>query len=117
MQLKECCSWPCRAGPFRAPGSGSSSIPGKASSLPSWSWGWCWDWPRGGLKGDSPMAEFAAAQPAPAPSLRELVKRHPLPSYFVIAYVGSWILGWLVVLSQRGLKVITIPDGLDLVLF
>src|SRR5262245_1156732 len=63
------------------------------------------------------MAELAGAQAASTPSLRYLVARHPLPSYFAIAYLGSWLLAVPLALSQRGLKVIAIPDGLALVMF
>jgi membrane protease YdiL (CAAX protease family) len=63
------------------------------------------------------VAELAAAQPAPTSSLRETVGHHPLIAYFVIAYLGSWLLSVPLALSQRGLKVIVLPDGLDLVMF
>jgi membrane protease YdiL (CAAX protease family) len=63
------------------------------------------------------MAELAAAQPAPTPSLRDLVNRHPLTTYFAVAYAGSWLLAVPLALSQRGLQVIALPDGLDLVMF
>ncbi len=63
------------------------------------------------------MAELAAAQPAPGPSLPALVRRHPLTAYFTISYLGAWLPAVPLALSQRGLGVIAIPDGLALTLF
>jgi membrane protease YdiL (CAAX protease family) len=63
------------------------------------------------------MAELAAAPPSPTASLRAVVRRHPLTAYFLIAYLGCWLLVVPLVFSQRGLQVLTIPDSLALALF
>ncbi len=45
------------------------------------------------------------------------IKRHPLASFFVLAYAFSWVFSIPIMLSQRGLGLFTLPDPLLLVLF
>lgn len=51
------------------------------------------------------------------PGLQALVRRRPLIAYFVLAYLGTWLLFAPVVLSQRGLGLLSIPDALGIILF
>src|SRR5919199_6049530 len=44
----------------------------------------------------------ATAQPAPGSSLKRLVVRHPLVSYFVLAFAGAWIFQIPLLLAQNG---------------
>jgi membrane protease YdiL (CAAX protease family) len=46
-----------------------------------------------------------------------LIRRHPLPAFFVLAYVGAWLFIAPILLSQMALKVLEIPDALLLGLF
>jgi uncharacterized protein len=45
------------------------------------------------------------------------MKQHPLPAFFALAYGLTWILVVPIVLSQRGVGLINLPDPLLLVLF
>jgi len=45
------------------------------------------------------------------------MKRHPLVAYFSIAYAFTWILVIPITLSQRGLGLFSLPDGLLFALF
>ena len=45
------------------------------------------------------------------------MKRHPLVSYFTLAYVLTWILVIPIVLSQRGLKFFNLREPLLLAMF
>jgi membrane protease YdiL (CAAX protease family) len=66
-----------------------------------------------------PAATSSTAEPLPIRrwTLWTMARRHPLTVYFAIAYLGAWIPAVSLALSQRGLKVIAIPDGLALGLF
>jgi membrane protease YdiL (CAAX protease family) len=44
------------------------------------------------------------------------VRRHPLIAYFVLAYALTWVTTLPLVLSQRGLGVVNLPEGLLLIL-
>src|SRR6266536_1554909 len=46
-----------------------------------------------------------------------LIRRHPLPAFFVLAYLGAWLFIAPILLSQMALKVLEIPDALLLGLF
>src|SRR5512139_1098084 len=45
------------------------------------------------------------------------IKRHPVTSFFVLAFIGTWTLYVPVLLSPRGLGLINIPDGLVFAMF
>jgi membrane protease YdiL (CAAX protease family) len=45
------------------------------------------------------------------------IKRHPVTAFFVIAFLGTWMLFVPILLSSRGLGLINIPDGLGFALF
>jgi membrane protease YdiL (CAAX protease family) len=45
------------------------------------------------------------------------IRRHPVTAFFIMAFVGTWLLYLLVLLSPRGLGLISLPDGLVFVLF
>src|SRR5919202_1034734 len=56
----------------------------------------------------------ATAQPAPGSSLKRLVARHPLVSYFVLAVAGAWIFQIPLLLAQNGFGFLpwTLPTDL-----
>ena len=56
----------------------------------------------------------ATAQPAPGSSLKRLVARHPLVSYFVLAFAGAWIFQIPLLLAQNGFGFLpwTLPTDL-----
>jgi membrane protease YdiL (CAAX protease family) len=45
------------------------------------------------------------------------MRRHPLSAYFILAFALAWVFTIPIVLSQRGLGWVSLPDGLLLVLF
>ncbi len=45
------------------------------------------------------------------------VKRHPLVSYFILAFAGAWVFIAPILLSQRAWGVLTLPEPLLLILF
>jgi len=45
------------------------------------------------------------------------IRRHPVTAFFVLAFVGTWLLFVPILLSSRGLGLINIPDGLGFALF
>ena len=47
--------------------------------------------------------------------LKAFAKRHPLTAYFVLAYALTWIFVIPIMLSQRGLGIVNLPDPLLLV--
>lgn len=49
--------------------------------------------------------------------LRTLIRRDPLTAYFVIAFLGTWLIFLPLLLSDRGLGIIHMPDGLAFVIF
>src|SRR5436305_15278421 len=49
--------------------------------------------------------------------LAGLIRRHPLPAFFAMAYAGAWLFVAPILLSQMALKVLNIPDPLLLGLF
>ena len=59
----------------------------------------------------------AVSERAGRPGLQALLQRRPLIAYFVLAYLGTWLVFAPVVVSQRGLGLLTIPDALGLILF
>src|SRR5436305_118390 len=54
------------------------------------------------------------SQPAPSSPLKALVHRHPLLSFFVIAFAGAWLAVVPLLLARNGfgLLPITLPDQL-----
>ncbi len=56
------------------------------------------------------------AVPAKA-GLAASITRHPLVAYFTLAFAGTWILFVPILLSGRGLGLISIPDAAGLILF
>jgi membrane protease YdiL (CAAX protease family) len=52
-----------------------------------------------------------------AAGLRGWIKAHPLPAYFVLAFALTWLFVVPIVLSQRGLNIVTLPDTPLLILF
>lgn len=59
------------------------------------------------------------AQPARPRSLRSLLRRHPLASYFVLAFAGTWLVLLLPLLGGNGLGLLsyTLPDVAAMLLF
>lgn len=49
--------------------------------------------------------------------LAGLIRRHPLPAFFAMAYAGAWLFIAPILLSQMAFKFLNIPDPLLLVLF
>lgn len=58
-----------------------------------------------------------SSAPGTSPGLAASIKRHPVTSFFVIAFLGTWTLFVPILLSSRGLGLINIPDGLGFALF
>jgi membrane protease YdiL (CAAX protease family) len=44
--------------------------------------------------------------------LKAFAKSHPLTAYFILAYAGMWVFVIPIMLSQRGLGIINLPDAL-----
>lgn len=66
------------------------------------------------------MSALQASTPTSFPvtsGLSGWMKRHPLVAYFVLAYTFTWILVIPITLSQRGLGLFSLPDGLLFALF
>ncbi len=49
--------------------------------------------------------------------LTQLAWRRPLLTYFILVFAITWILVLPIMLSQRGLGILNLPDALLLVLF
>jgi membrane protease YdiL (CAAX protease family) len=45
------------------------------------------------------------------------IKRHPLPAYFIMAFAGTWILVIPLLLSQKGLGLLALPDVVAFALY
>ena len=52
------------------------------------------------------MSSATAASPASAARLKQLVQSHPLISFFVLAYLGTWLCLAPMVLGQDGLRLL-----------
>jgi membrane protease YdiL (CAAX protease family) len=63
------------------------------------------------------MATLTTARPAPGLSLKQLIIRYPLISYFILAFAGAWLFIAPIMVSQRGLGLITVPEPMLLALF
>jgi uncharacterized protein len=63
--------------------------------------------------GDSP----AAAQAPASPGLRGWIKQHPLVAYFLIAFGATWLCMAPIVVSQRGLNLLALPEEILAILF
>ena len=61
------------------------------------------------------MTTISSVSSIPESGLKTLAKRYPLISYFALAYALTWIFVVPIMLSQRGLRVINLPDPLLLV--
>lgn len=59
----------------------------------------------------------AAAAPQPAPPLRTLLARHPLVSFFVLAYLGAWVFLLVPILFDSGLGLIPVTLPVPALLF
>ncbi len=59
----------------------------------------------------------AQAAPSGTAGLVNWVKRHPLVAYFILAFAGAWVFIAPILLSQRALGVITLPEPLLLIFF
>jgi len=65
----------------------------------------------------TPSISVAQTAPSRFAGLISWVKRHPLVAYFILAFAGAWVFITPILLSQRGLGLITLPDPLLLILF
>ena len=61
------------------------------------------------------MTTISSVSSIPESGLKALAKRYPLISYFALAYALTWIFVIPIMLSQRGMGVINLPDPLLLV--
>ena len=59
-------------------------------------------------------ATTAAPQPAPVSPLRGLLIRHPLVSFFTLAYALTWLAWSPWFLSEDGVGLLPKPQGLQL---
>ena len=58
------------------------------------------------------MTTISSVAPAQESGLKAFAKRHPLVSYFTMAYAFTWILVIPIMLSQMGLGLINLPEPL-----
>ena len=66
----------------------------------------------------SPASDSSAsAQPPAGAGLRGWIKQHPLVAYFLIAFGATWLCMAPIVVSQRALNLLSLPEPLLLVLF
>ena len=63
------------------------------------------------------MSTMQSASSTEATGFKGWVIRHPLIAYFVLAYALTWVFVIPILLSQRGLNLVTLPDELLLILF
>jgi membrane protease YdiL (CAAX protease family) len=61
--------------------------------------------------------QASAVSVTPTSGLSAWMKRHPLIAYFSMAYAFTWILVIPITLSQRGLGLFSLPEGLLFALF
>lgn len=61
------------------------------------------------------MTTASALASAHEGRLKAFAKRHPLTAYFVLAYALTWVFVIPIMLSQRGLGIVNLPDALLLV--
>ena len=61
------------------------------------------------------MTTISSAASMQESGFRAFAKRHPLTTYFALAYALTWIFVIPIMLSQRGLGIINLPDPLLLV--
>jgi membrane protease YdiL (CAAX protease family) len=53
----------------------------------------------------------------PISGLAHWIRKHPLPAYFILAFAGAWFFIAPILLSQKALGVVTLPEELLLALF
>ena len=58
------------------------------------------------------MTTITSVVPAHESGLKALARRHPLTAYFTLAFALMWIFVIPIMLSQRGLGIISLPDPL-----
>jgi membrane protease YdiL (CAAX protease family) len=63
------------------------------------------------------VTTISSVAPIPESGLKAFAKRHPLTAYFVLAFALMWVFVIPIMLSQRGLGIITLPDALIEVFF
>jgi uncharacterized protein len=66
----------------------------------------------------SPASDpMASAQPSDPPGVRTWIKQHPLLAYFLIAFAATWLCMAPIVVSQRGLNLLALPEEVLGILF
>lgn len=58
------------------------------------------------------MTTISSVASVPESGLKAFAKRHPLTAYFVLAFALMWVFVIPIMLSQRGLGIISLPDAL-----
>lgn len=58
------------------------------------------------------MTTISSVVPAAESGFKAFAKRHPLTAYFILAFALMWVFVVPIMLSQRGLGIITLPDSL-----
>ena len=58
------------------------------------------------------MTTISSVLPARESGLKAFAQRHPLSAYFVLAFALMWVFVIPIMLSQRGLAIISLPDPL-----
>ena len=58
------------------------------------------------------MTTISSVASIPESGLKGFAKRHPLTAYFILAFALMWVFVIPIMLSQRGLGIITLPDAL-----
>jgi membrane protease YdiL (CAAX protease family) len=58
------------------------------------------------------MTTISSVASIPESGLRAFAKRHPLIAYFILAFALMWVFVIPIMLSQRGLGIIALPDAL-----
>lgn len=61
------------------------------------------------------MTTISSVASIPESGVKAFAKRHPLTTYFVLAYALTWIFVIPIMLSQRGLGIVNLPDPLLLI--
>ena len=58
------------------------------------------------------MTTISSVLPAQESGLKPFARRHPLTSYFVLAFALMWVFVIPIMFSQRGLGILSLPDAL-----